>query len=58
MVTLSTRITIRNAKAWLGILDIAVSRAKREPHNAKKVALYAQGLAESIGAIEIFNGSK
>ena len=57
MLTPTTRLTIRNAEAWLTVLDIAVARARREPHNADKVALFAQGLAESIGAIEVREGS-
>ena len=48
-----TRLTIKHPKAFSGILDLALARATREPAIASKMALYAQELAESIGAIEI-----
>ena len=48
-----TRLTIKHPKAFSGILDLALARAKKNPATAVKMAMWASKLAESIGAIEI-----
>ena len=55
-MTIKTRVSIINPKALNGILELTLARAIKQPEQAGKLAMYAQELAESIGAIVIIEG--